>query len=422
MAVRVTLDHPHRHLGLRVWRQATVVIGALLVVAGTAATIVAVPANVLALAWLLDEDVDVELAPGRTITADDVLLAWAISTPLAIVGLSRGMRLIRRGRTLVLFLRRFGYDDAQTAVTFAVTRSIGHSWRVVTLDDAEIVAVGVPTGTRWIFGAVRLLARAAVMLVEALLRIVPAIQGGLWGIVAIDLLLGRIWERAADPQAWFAILTPYFDIIFVALSGRLPLDAVAPSLPGAFALLMVALAGLIIFGGAALAAAPIAWAVSAVLLFFSSFSADAVREAERGRTREIRTEIDLAQATHAVAQGSRRLFGARLVVLRVATPLWQQTVLKLASLSSVALIDVSEPTEHLVWEIKALAGARTRCVFIGRHDRVLRLTSIDASSDEPTRRVAALLELEEVLAYTTDKPGRKRFAGALRSVLMEQAA
>jgi hypothetical protein len=394
MAVRVTLDHPHRHLGRRVWRRVTVVIGALLVVAGTAATIVAVPANVLTLAWLLDGD----------------------------VGLSRGMRVIRRGRALVLFLRRFGYDDAQIAVTFAVTRSIGHSWRIVTLDDAEIEAVGVATGTRWIFGAVRLLGRGAVMLVDALLRIVPSIQGGLWGIVAIDLVLGRIWERAADPQAWFAILTPYFDIIFVALSGRLPLDAVAPSLPGVFALLMVALAGIIIFGGAALAAAPVAWTVSALLLFFSSFSADAVREAERGRTREIRTEIDLAQATHAVAQGSRRLFGARLVVLRVATALWQQTVLKLASLSSVALIDVSEPTEHLVWEIRALAGARTKCVFIGRHDRVLRLASIDASSDGPTRRVAELLELEEVLAYTIDKPGRKRFAGALRSVLLEQTA
>jgi len=127
--------------------------GAVLLILGIAASIVAVPANVLAFAWLKGENVNIELTADRTLTADDILLAWVVSTPLAFFGVSRGLRLVRRGRTLVLFLRRFGYDAAQSAVTFAVTSTIGRSWRLVTLDDAEIAAVGVPTGTRWLTAA-----------------------------------------------------------------------------------------------------------------------------------------------------------------------------------------------------------------------------------------------------------------------------
>jgi hypothetical protein len=43
----------------------------------------------------------------------------------------------------VLFLRRFGYDDATGAVTFAVNRTIGSTYRLVTLDDAEVAPLGV---------------------------------------------------------------------------------------------------------------------------------------------------------------------------------------------------------------------------------------------------------------------------------------
>lgn len=422
MAVRITLDRPQRHLGSRVWRQATVLIGAALVLVGTAAMMVAIPACLLVLAWLAGEDISVEIQARRTLSAADILTAWAISAPVAILGLNRGMHLVRRGRSLVLFLRRFGYDDATSAVTYAVTRAIGHAWRIVTLDDAEIVAIGVPTGTRWIFGAVTLTSSTVMALLNAVLRVFPALQLVLWGIVAVDLVRARIWEHAADLDAWFAVVTPYFDLLFVALKGRLPLEAVALSLHGAFAACLVVMTGIVLGLGAALAAAPIAWAVSAIVLFFSSFSADAVREAERGRTREIRSNVDVFQATHAVAQASRKLFGARLVVLRVASSLWQQTVLRLAGLSSVVLIDVSEPTQHLVWEIESLAATHVPCVFIGHHDRVRGLAAQHEPADEQTRRVARLLEGEEVLAYTTDAAGMRRFAGALRSLLMERTA
>jgi hypothetical protein len=132
MPARVVLDHPRRHLLRRLWQPLATVVGAVLFAVGIAASIVAVPANVLALAWLVGENVNIELTAERTLTANEIFLAWAVSTPLMFFGISRGLRLVRKGRTLVLFLRRFGYDEAQSAVTFAVNSTIGRSWRVVT--------------------------------------------------------------------------------------------------------------------------------------------------------------------------------------------------------------------------------------------------------------------------------------------------
>src|SRR5688572_22306974 len=102
MPVRVVLDHPRRHILRRLWQQLATVAGALLLVLGIAASLVAVPANVLAAAWLFGERVDLQISAGRSVTADEILLVWGVSTPLAIFGVSRGLRLVRRGRTMVL--------------------------------------------------------------------------------------------------------------------------------------------------------------------------------------------------------------------------------------------------------------------------------------------------------------------------------
>jgi hypothetical protein len=425
MPVRVVLNHPRGFFFRRLWQRVATLVGAVILVVGIAASIVAVPSTFLTVAWFMDENVDIELGNGRMLSADEILLAAGVSIPLAFFGVSRGLRLVRGGRTLVLFLRRFGYDDATSAVTFAVTRTIGRSWRLVTLDDLEIAPLGVPTGTKWLFRAVRVTGAAIKGAVDLLLRVFPTAQLGLWVIVGLDLVRVRIWERAQSVQAWTAVLDPYFQIIATTFDGRLPIDEVGLHLPGAFALLAVVLAGMVIGLGAALTAAPLAWAVGAVLLFFFSFPADAVHEAELSKTREIRSAGDIGVAAAAVTEKSRRVFGPRLVVLRVASDVWRQTVSRFATESSVSLVDVSEPTGNLIWEIEELTvRRRTRCVFICQHDRALEIA---ASGSAPDSRpldadVARLLELEEILAYTTDRRGQRRFARALRSALLSMSA
>jgi hypothetical protein len=421
MPVRIVLDHPQRHVARRLWRRATVLIGAVLIVAGMAASVVAIPSSFLVLGWVLDEDVEFEIQRGRNLTANEILLAWAISTPLAVIGLKRGFWLVRRGRTFVLFLRRFGHDEAMSAVTFAVTRTIGSSWRVVTLDDAEIAPVGVVAGARRFFGTVSLTSTILSRTLNVLLRIFPTAQLGLWIVVAIDLARSRIWEHASDPNAWLSVLEPYFAILFTALEGRLPFDAIAPSLHGVFAAMMIVLAGIVLALGTALAAAPVAWGVGVLFLFVFSFSVDDVRAAERSKTRDIRTAAEVDLAVLEIGRGSRKVFGPRLVVLRVASHVWQYTVTRFAAVCAVSIVDVSEPTRHLVWEIEQLTRAQSRRIFIGHHERVLRLDAAGNAADLDIRRVADLLEWEEILAYTTDRAGMKRFARALRNTLLSQS-
>ena len=87
MPVRIVLDHPRRYTFRRLWHRILTVIGAVLLVVGIAALDRGcASANVLAAAWFLDEDIDIEFEPGRTLSADQILLAWAVSTPLAFFG------------------------------------------------------------------------------------------------------------------------------------------------------------------------------------------------------------------------------------------------------------------------------------------------------------------------------------------------
>jgi hypothetical protein len=62
-------------------------------------------------------------------------------------------------------------------------------------------------------------------------------------------------------------------------------------------------------------------------------------------THDVQNSADIDSAAHLLAQWSRRVFGPRLVVLRVASNIWRQTVSRIASVSSVALIDVSNRPE-----------------------------------------------------------------------------
>jgi len=163
---------------------------------------------------------------------------------------------------------------------------------------------------------------------------------------------------------------------------------------------------------------------SGVLMLVSS-SADALRQAEAARTRAIRHSEEVASAVTAVTEQGRQTFAPRLVVLTVATAVWQQSVSELARVTSASIIDISEPTEHLLWEMEELDRVcPSRSIIIGEHARVTRwvpgndvtpgISSLDA-------RFAARLEGRDVLAYSTDRAGMRRFARALHGTLLDIA-
>ena len=72
----------------------------------------------------------------------ELVLPWAISMAIVAAALNSGLWFVRRDRGMALFLRRFRYDDATRAISFAVSTKIGSRWRLVTLDDTEIAPIG----------------------------------------------------------------------------------------------------------------------------------------------------------------------------------------------------------------------------------------------------------------------------------------
>ncbi len=425
MPVQVVLDHPRSHLLARLWRKITRAGGAIMLVAGIVASLVAVPATLLAIGWLLEADIAIPLESGFVIGADEILFAWLVSTPLAIAGLRHGLRLVRQARALVIFLRRFGDDEAMNAVTFAVSRTLGGAWRIVTLDDAEIEPLGVPAPTRLLFRTAGALTAGAGTVLLAAGRVVPFVPAVLLAIVASDLVLARIWERPMDGNAWSAVLTPFIDVVSTVLSGRMPVERIGFHPPGVFAAIVIAVGWTVHSLVDVVTAAPVALAAAVVVLLVVGAPARAVIAAENAKLRHIMAPGHITEAVKALAAGRSDIFGPRLVVLRVATPIWREAVRRFAAEASVALVDVSEPSEHLVWEVAELMGKPAiRCVFIGHHEDVLRLAA-PAVADEAGRwhrELAALLEWEEILAYTTDGAGMRRFARALRNRLMSPPA
>lgn len=429
---RIVLDHPHHHVLRRFWRRLSAAGGGLLLAIGLTASIPAVPASLAVLSfvigWATTEPGDPDRWPADDVPVRDVLLVWAITVPLAIGGSRLGLALVRRHRTLVLFLRRFGHDDAQDAVTFAVLRTIGPSWRVVTLDDAEMEPIGVATAPRLFFQVGQVGVRYLLAIGHFLgLRTFPFLILTMWGLLALGLAgpaiqLARTGTTTADD--WIRAIDPFVKIVASVFDGRAPLEYVGPTLPGVFAVLAMAAAlsfGMMIVSMAALI---LAFPLSTVIFFLSS-SAASVQEAELAKTATVSSVDGIREAARKIALRSRKVFGPRLVVIRVASRVWREAVSQLAALSSLPLIDISEPTEHVLWELDELIRRfGDKCVLIGHYHQV---TALAAAHDRDTassveRRLARLLQGRDVLAYTTDRPGLRRFARSLRGLLLTRSA
>jgi hypothetical protein len=421
MPIQVVFDCPRPHMGRRLRQAIARFAGGALLLIGLLASVVAIPTSLVPIGMVVGWFAGEEMTFAADMPVLEFLLAWAVCAPLALAGVIFGLRLVRGGRSLVLFLRRFGYDDATHAVTYAVTRTIGGSWRLVTLDDAETAPVGVPAGTRRLFRVGRAIFSAAIWLGH--LKAFPVAVWSLIAILAIDLALAALKAGSFDAIPWVEVIDRYNPVLNAFGEGRLPWDAVAPTLPGAFAAAAIVLALLLIALLVTFVAALMAFPLGGVLAFVAASNA-AVRTAEKSHSFQIRNAPHIEAAVTAIGANSRKVFAPRLTVLRVTSGVWPQAVTRLASLSSMVLIDVSEPTENVLWEIDTLAPALgPRCVLIGHHERVAWLASPAgaAASDTYGERLSRALEGHEVLAYTTDPKGLRRFARALRARLFNVA-
>lgn len=422
MPVRIVLDHPHGQRTSAVIRFGRSVIGSVLVTLGLAATLVMVPAGLVTIGDVVsrfDDDPQTTMSPDLPVRQIEVAFIGSVVT--AWVGLRHGRRLVRGRRSMVLFLRRFGYRGSMEAVTFAVVRTIGNSWRLVTLDDEAIAPVGVAPVSRIVFGAGTGLSRVALGLGRFILgsfRWTVTAAVAVLGLQLAQIHLYSNWSRAMRDGT----LDRYLGIIDSLMDGRVPVGYFAPTLTGVFAILATTVAagliGLFVVMGALLLALPLS-----PLLIWASSSAEALRKAEAAKTGSIRHLKDIGRVVADTAEQGRRTFASRLVVLRVATAVWQESVTALARVTSASIIDVSEPTDHLLWELETLDRlCASRSIIIGEQASVERWSQDGGAASGDTTlgaRFAARLDGRHVLAYTTDRRGMRRFARALHGMLLD---
>ncbi|MEW8069759.1 MAG: hypothetical protein AB2792_03835 [Candidatus Thiodiazotropha sp.] len=310
------------------------------------------------------------------------------ATVIAIAGLILGLKLIRGRRRLVLFLRRFGYDEATEALSFAAASAMGQRWRLVTLDDNEVAPIlGIKTQGR-ILGFLRWVLLAAVVV-------------GLFWLFGDGFsdYMGSIIDGMKTNNRGGG-----FDAILGQIIVTIVMALVLGVIIGVIVLMLVALIG--------------------VGVLFSWRSYHSYKKAELGQSKNIESADQIESVIDSVLKLSRKIFAPRLVVVRVNSAIWQPVVRRFADVSAVILIDVSSPGEGLLWELENLkAKYRQRTILVGQYDALETLSVLPAENRDAIaigHRLATLLGGTSVLAYRGDTPqDMKRFAKLLRAELNE---
>jgi hypothetical protein len=293
----------------------------------------------------------------------DGVLIYLTFTAVMLVGLILGVWLLRGRRRLVLFLRRFGFVGATEVLTFALANAIGSSWRLITLDDQKVLPVGTGGRIRW-----------TTIIVFVLSLLIPA------GLILWFWYVGIDDITKANSQGLAGLIGVLIALLFTLL-------------------FVIALSLLFVIIGV-----------------FSLGSYISVRRAERSKRLAIASAEQIEVVSRSIARRVRRVISPKLVVVRVTNPVWQDSVRGLAALSSAIVIDVSEPTQNLLWEISTLRPElRPHWIFVAEQERFRGWT--EATESELNRQLLAALDGESVLAYSMERKDRRRFARALRNRL-----
>ena len=329
------------------------------------------------------------------------LTLWLIA--FAVVAELLGRRLVRRRRKTVLFLRRFGYDDATRAI-LAATESVGRTWRVVTLDDSSIQPV------------------------EA----APRLRRTFTGVIRSAAVVDRGRRRAGTGLRWLYTLTVLAGLVFIwqsGASGDEMLGWLESGLPAIISFIETWFVRVL----TVVVVLAVLWVLAVLAMRLVRTGSRSLDTAMEYRYLVVRGAPDIEETCQRLDSRERAVFNPRLMVVKVDSAVWQATVSRLADVSDAMLFDVSRPSDNLVWEMETLLEEYADCcVFIGHLDtlrryldRVVGLSQHDGlgvepvtgSLDSPVARVDQLLDGRTVVGYRSDAQGLRRFRRALRAEL-----
>jgi hypothetical protein len=414
----MVFDHTRTHITSQFMRHLSWLAGVLMLVAGLLAAVAAIP---LSLVVVLDVVVYLQRGLSETLPTEFPLrqleIGFVVSLMMAFVGLRYGLRVVRGTRQSVLFLRRFGFDGAQQVVTFAVVSTIGGMWRLVTLDDAEMAPVGVDATAKAVFGLASPTGRIASAAMGVFFKTFTWAIYGMCGVIAVEIARAPDVGRLSDSGR----MNRYLAVIDRLMNAQLPIAYYDFSLPGLFAVLATAFG----IGLIAIALTPVI-VLSPIPLFpvlwMAKASARALRDAETRKTATVQHPPEISRTADEISRQGQRIFAPRIVVVRVESLLWPATVSALARRAGAVIVDISEPTEHVLWELEEMARlCPGKYILIGEESSIRRWSAgiVAHSPQSFWMRFANHLGEAEVLAYTTDEGGMRRFARALHGRLRD---
>jgi hypothetical protein len=373
VAIEIVEDVPSGRLA---WHQFVrffaVLLGAALVVIGLSAA--ALPLLTVAALVML-------LASGDT--PSDITNDWqplAISAVVAWIGLWLGVRLIRGRRRLGLYLRKFGFAGTTQTVSRALRSAVGRSTRLVTLDDSATPPIGVGAGRR-------VLQVVLVVSIGLVLWLIYSLKTGAFDVDAQDIMQ-QASDQAGDSAA---------DQISAGIGGALAFGIIQ-MMAYILALLLISL-------------------VAAVTLFTLRAARRASR-AQRQASRALQTQQQVGPAARQLADAARYVFAPRLMVVTVPTAFWQKAISGFMDVVDLVIVDVSQPTDALLWEVGALKSRfGGRWILVGQRDLVAKLAATGtAALGTADGQLARMLDGETILAYGPADTGQ--FARALRKRLV----
>jgi hypothetical protein len=284
-------------------------------------------------------------------------LTWLLICLMFVAALFGVMILMSSKKLPVLYLRRFGLTAANRRISQAIERGLGRYYRIVTLDDSSFRPIEVP---RW----QRILSRVGISVVALALAVLAAF---------LSIEVGG-WDpsRTFGPEygGAVAVYLGYFGFIIGVLG--IPLLVILVLLAVVFA-----------------------W-----------------RWLIRRRSRlEVRSRGDIRRCLSRVRQLAswlRRpsIMAPQAVVVTVVDELWQETVSELATHVGLVIVDVSEPTANLIWELEQVfTNAQIVCLLVGDGLMVRKWTEEDGDLHFASThsRMKALLQARTILVCESQK-------------------
>ncbi len=292
-------------------------------------------------------------AIGSALANSVVTLAYGLYV-LALLAIAYAVLvLVTPRKPLVLYLRKFGLSSANSAISTAVRRGLGSRYRVVTLDDSRFLPIGVEASVRHSF-------RLALPLV---------VLAGL-GIVTAMILYGLgLWGTHTSSLSGIGGLG-----IAIAALGLLILTE-----------LLVPFSGF-------------------VLLF--ALIVQHFRRVRRHSRTTIANAANLSRlkerwyllGSRAVSPG---FMAPRAAVVTTDDAIWQPTVQAGVAAASAVVLDLSRPTENVLWEIEQiLIPPAPPVAFIGEAEALKAWIDVPPADRSPVvDRFHSLLQDRTILAY-----------------------